>query len=123
MRPARGRIDTFARRRRSENAVARCANIEAPANKGPLLVLLRGMSQESTESLQFVLLEDDPNDAELIQLELARNGLNVHWRHAASEKTFREALAEGAVDLVLADYTLPGFDGLAALKITQKTLP
>ena len=81
------------------------------------------MSQESTESLQFVLLEDDPNDAELIQLELARNGLNVHWRHAASEKTFREALAEGNVDLVLADYTLPGFDGLAALKITQKTLP
>ncbi len=81
------------------------------------------MSQESTESLQFVLLEDDPNDAELIQLELARNGLNVHWRHAASEKAFRDALAEGNVDLVLADYTLPGFDGLAALKITQKTLP
>ena len=91
MRPARGRIDTFARRRRSENAVARCANIEAPANKGPLLVLLRGMSQPSTESLQFVLLEDDPNDAELIELELARNGLNIEWRHVVSEKAFREA--------------------------------
>ncbi len=81
------------------------------------------MSQESTESLQFVLLEDDPNDAELIQLELARNGLKVDWRHAASEKSFRDALADGAVDLVLADYTLPGFDGLAALKITQRALP
>lgn len=81
------------------------------------------MSQESTGSLQFVLLEDDPNDAELIQLELARNGWDVKWRHVASEKAFREALAETPVDLVLADYTLPGFDGLAALKITLKSCP
>jgi two-component system sensor histidine kinase UhpB len=81
------------------------------------------MNDESTAPLRFALLEDDPNDAELIQLELSRNGMQVEWAHASTEKSFREALAQGNVDLVLADYTLPGFDGLKALKITQKACP
>jgi two-component system, NarL family, sensor histidine kinase UhpB len=66
--------------------------------------------------LRFVLLEDDPNDAELITLTLAKDGLDVQWLYAATEAEFRTALA-GAPDMVLADYTLPGFDGLAALRI------
>lgn len=75
------------------------------------------MKKDSTAPLRFVLLEDDPNDAELIQLELAKNDLAVEWRHVVSEKDFRDALTGSPPDLVLADYTLPGFDGLAALKI------
>lgn len=75
------------------------------------------MTKDSTAPLRFVLLEDDPNDAELIQLELARNGVAVEWRHVVSEPDFRDALATSNPDLVLADYTLPGFDGLAALRI------
>ncbi|HEY4370166.1 MAG TPA: PAS domain S-box protein [Steroidobacteraceae bacterium] len=74
------------------------------------------MKTEAAATLQFVLLEDNASDAELIQLELARNGLKIQWRHVASERDFRAALV-AAPDLVLADYTLPGFDGLAALKI------
>lgn len=35
------------------------------------------MKKDSTEPLHFVLLEDDPNDAELIQLQLAKNDLDV----------------------------------------------
>ena len=81
------------------------------------------MNQEPAGTLRFVLLEDDPNDAELVQLELARNDFEIAWTHVASEKDFREALAQGGVDLVLADYTLPGFDGRKALTITQKLAP
>jgi two-component system sensor histidine kinase UhpB len=66
--------------------------------------------------LRFVLLEDDPNDAELIAHTLAKDGLTIEWLNAATEAEFRAALA-GGPDLVLADYTLPGFDGLAALSI------
>ena len=72
---------------------------------------------ETTAPLRFVLLEDDPNDAELIELELAKNGLDVEWRHVMTERDFRDAIGGPAPDLVLADYTLPGFDGLAALRI------
>jgi len=74
------------------------------------------MKTETAAALQFVLLEDNASDAELIQLELARDGLKIQWRHVASEREFRAALV-AAPDLVLADYTLPGFDGLAALRI------
>jgi two-component system sensor histidine kinase UhpB len=81
------------------------------------------MKKDSTPTLRFVLLEDDPSDAELIQLELARNGLAVEWRHVVSEPDFREALAGRPPDLVLADYTLPGFDGLAALRILLEHAP
>ncbi len=75
------------------------------------------MKKDSTEPLHFVLLEDDPNDAELIQLQLAQNDLDITWRHVMSESDFRAALAGTPPDLVLADYTLPGFDGLTALRI------
>lgn len=69
------------------------------------------------------MLEDDASDAELIKLELEKNGLEIDWRHVCTERAYRDALADGNVDLVLADYTLPGFDGLAALRITQELCP
>ncbi len=74
--------------------------------------------KKEAAALRFVLLEDDPNDAELIRLELARNEMSVDWAHVWSKEKFVEALrSDPAPDLVLADYTLPGFDGLAALKL------
>lgn len=81
------------------------------------------MKKGTTAPLRFVLLEDDPNDAELIQLQLAKDGIAVEWQHVVSERDFREALAGVQPDLVLADYTLPGFDGLAALKILLQHAP
>src|SRR4030095_15802578 len=72
--------------------------------------------KKGTGPLRFVLLEDDPNDAELTQVQLAKDGIEVDWRHVVTERDFRAALAGAPPDLVLADYTLPGFDGLAARK-------
>ncbi len=59
------------------------------------------MKKDSTEPLHFVLLEDDPNDAELIQLQLARNDLDVTWRPRDVRKRFsrgagRHAARSGA---------------------------
>lgn len=81
------------------------------------------MKKEPEAPLKVVLLEDDAHDAELIELELARNGMNVEWRLVAREADFKAALHPQPPDLVLADYTLPGFDGLAALKIVQRMCP
>jgi PAS domain S-box-containing protein len=73
--------------------------------------------------LRILLLEDDPNDAELIRIELQRHGLKPQWQHAATATEFRAALEGGAPDLVLADYKLPGFDGLSALEIVRQQCP
>lgn len=80
------------------------------------------VSRETAKVLRIVLLEDDPNDAELIQLELARDRPDVAWRHVATEAAFRDAI-EPPPDLVLADYSLPGFDGLTALSILRAHHP
>ena len=56
------------------------------------------MKKGTTAPLRFVLLEDDPNDAELIQLQLAKDGIEVDWRHVVAERDFREALAGAPPD-------------------------
>jgi len=76
-----------------------------------------------TARLRFVLLEDNSSDAELIQLDVARSGMSVDWLYVMSEIDFRQALSGAPPDLVLADYTLPGFDGLAALRIVLRHCP
>ena len=82
------------------------------------------MKKEPAAALHIVLLEDNHNDAELIELELARNGVQVEWTHVWAKDTFVQALnGEPAPDLVLADYTLPGFDGLAALRLVMEHSP
>src|SRR5690606_33825699 len=46
----------------------------------------------------------------------------IEWRLAVSESDFRSALT-GEPHLILADYTLPGFDGLKALRISLERCP
>jgi PAS domain S-box-containing protein len=82
------------------------------------------MKKEAAAALRFVLLEDNHNDAELIQLELTRNSMDVEWTHVWSRESFVEALRnDPPPQLVLADYTLPGFDGQAALKLVLQHCP
>ncbi len=73
--------------------------------------------------LTVVCLEDDPLDAELVRNELASVGSEIDWHHAATEAEYRQLLAQCAPDLILADYNLPGFDGLSALQIAREQRP
>ncbi|MGE0115986.1 MAG: response regulator [Steroidobacteraceae bacterium] len=73
--------------------------------------------------LRVIVLEDNPVDAELIELELYRNGLHADCQRAVSSDDFCNALHNGIPDLVLADYTLPGFDGMSALRLLREQYP
>ena len=73
--------------------------------------------------LRILYLEDDPNDAELVQETLAADGVSCELTRVETESAFVAALQKGGIDLVLADYTLPSFDGLSALSIVQKRWP
>jgi two-component system, NarL family, sensor histidine kinase UhpB len=85
---------------------------------------LDDVSQTSAEAqLQVVILEDNPSDAELIELELSRNGLIAQCTLAVSAAEFIAVLKLGEPDLVLADYTLPGFDGMTALRQFREMHP
>jgi two-component system cell cycle sensor histidine kinase/response regulator CckA len=70
--------------------------------------------------LHILLIEDSPDDALLIQLELKRGGYSIESRRVQTEAELREALAQGPWDLVVSDFTLPGFDALGALRVVQQ---
>jgi PAS domain S-box-containing protein len=69
------------------------------------------------------MLEDSPIDAELIQRELRRSGLEFSVERVDSEGEFRAALESSDPDVILADYSLPTFDGMSALKLARALVP
>src|SRR5215470_10318627 len=73
--------------------------------------------------LRILHLEDDPRDAELLQAILETEGILCHVICVETQADFCMALEQGGFDLILADYTLPSFDGLSALKITLEKCP
>jgi PAS domain S-box-containing protein len=73
--------------------------------------------------LRILYLEDDVADAELAKDTLEIGGLACDVTRVETESGFTAALQEGRIDLILADYSLPSFDGLSALNITLRQRP
>ncbi len=73
--------------------------------------------------LQVLHLEDDVMDAKLVQATLEREGIRADLTRVEAEPDFLAALKRTSFDLILADYSLPSFDGLSALKLTQQRAP
>jgi PAS domain S-box-containing protein len=84
-----------------------------------------GQHQEGvvTGPLQILLLEDDPNDAELIRELLEVDDFVCEITRVQTRVEFVSALESAGIDLILADYKLPSFDGLSALRLTQRARP
>jgi diguanylate cyclase (GGDEF)-like protein/PAS domain S-box-containing protein len=74
-------------------------------------------------SIKVLMVEDRPEDAELLLGEMRRNGLRVDTRRVETEADYQDALENFAPDLILSDYTLPGFDGPLALQIALQCRP
>ncbi len=75
------------------------------------------------QPLHFLYLEDDPRDAELVQETLDADGISCCVTRVETEAEFIHSLDRGGFDVILADYTLPSFDGLSALKIARQRSP
>jgi len=73
--------------------------------------------------LRILHLEDNANDTELLQAMLERDGLAAELVRVDTEKEFVAALGEGGFDLLISDYSLPSFDGLAALALARERRP
>src|SRR5438874_530237 len=73
--------------------------------------------------LRILHLEDSPLDAELVQASLDDGGLPGVIRRVETRDEFAAALAAGPYDVILADYSLPAFDGISALTIARAVCP
>ncbi|HEX7846223.1 MAG TPA: histidine kinase [Chitinophagaceae bacterium] len=76
-----------------------------------------------TKELKLLFLEDNPTDADLIQLTLRRAGISFEAVLASDEKEFHEALDDNGFDAVLADNALPQYSSMEALKLIRATNP
>jgi two-component system, cell cycle sensor histidine kinase and response regulator CckA len=71
-------------------------------------------------SYQILHLEDNPIDAMVVQSHLASSGLNFEISQVETELDYLSALESESFALILADYTLPFFDGLSALRMARE---
>ncbi|MBN1310239.1 MAG: PAS domain S-box protein [Anaerolineae bacterium] len=77
------------------------------------------MSNKSSMPLRILFLEDNPSDVILMLRSLRSSGFTPDWKVVQTGQEY-EAQLGSDFDVILADYTLPDFDGLMALKILQE---
>jgi PAS domain S-box-containing protein len=73
--------------------------------------------------LRILSIEDDPKDAELIQSLLETEDIACEVTRVDTQAALVASLEQGGLDLILADYSLPSFDGISALKLATKACP
>ncbi len=71
----------------------------------------------------LLILDNNPEVAKLEVLQVQKDGFKVNWRLASTKQEFIDELKKDRPDIILADYSLPSFNGLAALKIKQQIYP
>ena len=76
-----------------------------------------------TEKLKVLILEDVPTDAELVERELRKAKLGFSSKRVETREDFIKALQDFASDIILSDYKLPQFDGMAALELKKELAP
>src|SRR5205807_3722203 len=71
------------------------------------------------QPLRVLIVEDNPNDAELVVCELRRAGFKPDWRRVETEKDYLANL-NGDFDIVLSDYAMPDLDAMHALELLKQ---
>ncbi len=71
----------------------------------------------------ILYLEDNPRDAELVRDTLSQAHLNDELTVARDRPEYEAALVKTRFDLIISDYALPDYDGLAALSLAQQQQP
>src|SRR5262245_24180824 len=76
-----------------------------------------------TRLLRILSLEERARAVELIEAALDSDGVEWELVHVETERAFVAALHREVFDVILADYALPGFDGLTALSLARTYAP
>ncbi|MGH2399569.1 MAG: GAF domain-containing protein, partial [bacterium] len=71
--------------------------------------------------LRVLIVEDNPDDADLVVRELKRSGFAPAAKRVDSAEGMREALAAEAWDIVISDFSMPGFSGADAIRVLQSS--
>lgn len=78
---------------------------------------------DNSVPIRVLLVEDMPTEGELTIRHLKQGGLRLEWLRVEERKSFTAALREFRPDIILSDFTLAQFSGLAALNIARELVP
>src|SRR5512146_346771 len=71
--------------------------------------------------LHLLIIEDSPDDAQLMARTIQRGGFDVQFERVETESALRAALQQDGWDLALCDYTLPAFNAVKALELVKES--
>lgn len=74
-----------------------------------------------TPKLRYLLVEDMESDAKLLAHILKRGGYDPEYERVDTAEVFLQALEKKLWDLVIADYNLPLFSGMEALRLLRES--
>ena len=75
------------------------------------------------KDIRILMLEDDAADAELTKFALRKGGLSFSVSRVETKDAYLDELQQHPPTLILSDYSLPGFNGHAALDIAREKCP
>ncbi len=78
---------------------------------------------ENRQAIRILYVEDDCYDRQLVAQTLLEDDLFCEFIYATTEAEFREALERVKLDVILSDFTVPGFSGTAALALARGICP
>ncbi|HAE38421.1 MAG TPA: hypothetical protein DCG57_07255, partial [Candidatus Riflebacteria bacterium] len=81
------------------------------------------LQDSEKQHLKILVIEDSAHDAELIIRKVKKSFQNIHWMRVETADEMRVALTNNDWHIVVSDYRLPGFDGMAALDILKQHNP
>ncbi len=72
------------------------------------------------QDLKILIVDDVPDDAELVAVQLKQQGIKFSWKYVNNAQKLKNALTDDVWDIVITDYSMPGFDGIEALRMVNK---
>ncbi len=73
-----------------------------------------------TMELRVLIVEDSDDDTLLLVEALREGGFVPRYRRVETESAFRQALSEQSWDVIVVDYVLPRFSGIAAIRLVRE---
>src|SRR5437879_5096156 len=73
--------------------------------------------------VQLLFVEDSEMDTELSVRALEQGGFDVSWQRVQAEGELKQALQSSRPQAVLSDFSMPGFDGIQALRVVREMSP
>ncbi|MGC3991235.1 MAG: response regulator [Chthoniobacteraceae bacterium] len=90
--------------------------IPPPPQRSPL-PMKTGASED--RKIYVIHLEDDPLDREWVSATLSRSGINMDLVQVDNHEAFLSALSRQQPDIIISDYSMPGYNGVKALQLVK----